>query len=1160
MTIPKNNIPKQKLLRGLIILFFFISGTFLHAQSQSFRLSVQNIVQPDTRTLEFDVFLQNTDRSQSFELASCQFGFLMNSLVYTGGNLSAKIDNTGSGLNDNQQFTVKPVVENKLSGYPDRTLVRLAATPKVSNQGTIISTIAPGTLLTHFILTSSVDFKVNSTPDLIFISNDASSPLFPTKVEVFLLYWGSIKYKKQLIVTPGVNALVNENPVLNPMDLPLIFQVTGTGSYCQGTEGLAVGLDGSETGVKYTLFKNGIPQEPSIEGTGREISFGNQLSGTYTVTAANQAGMTGMKGSAIITENPSPDPPVPGTITHPTCDLSTGAVVINGLPEEGPWTLLRDPGNVSVPGTGSTTTVSEIPPGTYSFKVINSSGCISLPSVNVTINDAPPLPAVPEVSVNCSAGFGKAVVTVTSPVGDGLEYRLDDGIFQITPIFILVANGNHTITVRNSEGCTTTGLSFEIACGCANPPVVIPGSLTGVTCGTTIITVTNNRFGGGATSVSITENGAGTVIPASTNTTPFDFVYIPAVSDIGKTVIITITTNNPDGAPCEPASAQYTLTVSPAPAPPVPGVITQPTCAIPTGSVILSGLPASGTWELTRDPGNVIITGTGTSTTIAGLNSGTYTFKVKNSSGCVSESSSNVTIQSQPQTPAAPVPGTITQPTCTVPSGSVMLNGLPQPGSWTVTVSPGGITKRGEGPTTTITGLSANTYTFTVTNANGCVSQPSSSVIIQPQPLTPSPPVAGTLTPPSCTVPTGSILLTGLPSQGSWTITRYPGAVKLNGSGTSRNITGLQPGTYYFTVTNASGCTSPQSGNVIIPVQPSTPAAPVIGLITQPTLTVATGSVLLTGLPPSFQWRLTRSPGGIVTTGSGSSVTVAGLEPGTYTFTVTNPENCTSPPSAAVIINEQPGPLNFVITDPPTICSTTTVDLTSPSITAGSDENLTYSYWIDDSASEPLHNPTEVSEGTYYIKGTLTIDENTDYFAIKPVNVTADQMPVADAGPDQVLIYTFETTMDALPSEYGTGVWSVLSGSGNFSDNSDPKTEMTNLSFGRNDFLWTVTHGVCPKATDDVIIVVEDLIIPSLITPDMDGKNDYFILRGITSLGKTELVIFDRRGAKVYWNKNYDNTWNGIDYKSNPLPDDTYFYVIKTESGKSMSGFVVIRK
>ena len=29
----------------------------------------------------------------------------------------------------------------------------------------------------------------------------------------------------------------------------------------------------------------------------------------------------------------------------------------------------------------------------------------------------------------------------------------------------------------------------------------------------------------------------------------------------------------------------------------------------------------------------------------------------------------------------------------------------------------------------------------------------------------------------------------------------------------------------------------------------------------------------------------------------------------------------------------------------------------------------------------------------------------------------------------------------------------------------------------------------------------------------MDGKNDYFVFKGLETLGKTELVIFDRRGT-----------------------------------------------
>ena len=101
---------------------------------------------------------------------------------------------------------------------------------------------------------------------------------------------------------------------------------------------------------------------------------------------------------------------------------------------------------------------------------------------------------------------------------------------------------------------------------------------------------------------------------------------------------------------------------------------------------------------------------------------------------------------------------------------------------------------------------------------------------------------------------------------------------------------------------------------------------------------------------------------------------------------------------------------------------------------------------------------------------------------------------------------------------------------------------------------------VCPNVFDTVKIVVHNLVVPTLITPNMDGLNDYFVLRGLATLGKTELIIFDRRGVQVYKNLNYDNSWNGVDYNKNPLPSDTYFFVLKTENGKSVSGYIVIRR
>ena len=254
---------------------------------------------------------------------------------------------------------------------------------------------------------------------------------------------------------------------------------------------------------------------------------------------------------------------------------------------------------------------------------------------------------------------------------------------------------------------------------------------------------------------------------------------------------------------------------------------------------LLSGLPA-GNWTI--NPG--AIAGNTATTTISGLATGTYNYTVTNAAGCTSLPSANVVINAQPVTPAAPTvgAGAITQPTCAVATGSVLLSGLPA-GNWTI--NPGAIA--GNTATTTISGLATGTYNYTVTNAAGCTSLPSVNVVINAQPVTPAAPTvgAGAITQPTCAVATGSVLLSGLPA-GNWTIN--PGAIAGNTATTT--ISGLAPGTYNYTVTNAAGCTSLPSVNVVINAQPVTPAAPTVGAgaITQPTCAVATGSVILSGL------------------------------------------------------------------------------------------------------------------------------------------------------------------------------------------------------------------------------------------------------------------------------------------------------------------------
>jgi gliding motility-associated-like protein len=308
-----------------------------------------------------------------------------------------------------------------------------------------------------------------------------------------------------------------------------------------------------------------------------------------------------------------------------------------------------------------------------------------------------------------------------------------------------------------------------------------------------------------------------------------------------------------------------------------------------------------------------------------------------------------------------------------------------------------------------------------------------------------------------------------------------------------------------------------------------------------------------------------------VATGLGTWAKISG--PGNAVFTPDNHH-----PDATVTV-DQFGSYNFEWTLVNSTCTSTGIikvvfhDL--PPINAGRDTALCKGSSVQLQAKGTgtvawvpaalLSNPNIINPiATPDTTTTFTVNL-TDQFGCKnssDIVVEVREKTIANAGPDQVLGYQFTATMNALLAHsYENGVWSVISGTGDFVDSTNAKTTVKSLSPGTNKFLWTVTNGYCPLSHDTTMISVIEFIIPTLITPNGDGRNDYFVLRGLTTtLGKTELIIFDRRGAQVYKNLNYDNSWNGLDYNKKPLPDDTYFYVIKSANGKSISGYIVIRR
>jgi len=99
-----------------------------------------------------------------------------------------------------------------------------------------------------------------------------------------------------------------------------------------------------------------------------------------------------------------------------------------------------------------------------------------------------------------------------------------------------------------------------------------------------------------------------------------------------------------------------------------------------------------------------------------------------------------------------------------------------------------------------------------------------------------------------------------------------------------------------------------------------------------------------------------------------------------------------------------------------------------------------------------------------------------------------------------------------------------------------------------------------------IIIPSSDLFIPDVFTPNDDGKNDNFVIKGISGK-KVKLTVFNRWGNKVYEKSEYDNTWNGYPNASglilgnNKLPQGTYYFIIEFANGeyKPITGYVVLQ-
>lgn len=183
---------------------------------------------------------------------------------------------------------------------------------------------------------------------------------------------------------------------------------------------------------------------------------------------------------------------------------------------------------------------------------------------------------------------------------------------------------------------------------------------------------------------------------------------------------------------------------------------------------------------------------------------------------------------------------------------------------------------------------------------------------------------------------------------------------------------------------------------------------------------------------------------------------------GMYSVTVINEFGCTSTNNVNVSISN---PLTSSIANFQNPgCAGQTNGTIQSAVSGGT---LPYSYvWSNGLTTSSINN---LSEGIYSV---IIYDANGCSSENEKELTASDPVSVAVAGTNKELCNQFSINLEASFPTSGSGLWTVVSGSGVFADATSPVTTVSNLNSAQaNIFKWTVSNN-CNSSTDEVGINV----------------------------------------------------------------------------------------
>ena len=672
------------------------------------------------------------------------------------------------------------------------------------------------------------------------------------------------------------------------------------------------------------------------------------------------------------------------TITQPTLLVASTALINNVSCNGG------NDGSASVSGSGGTTpysyswplgdtsaTVNNLSVGTHIATVTDASGCSDTSSI--TITEPALLIAVASMTQQVSCSGGNDGSASASGTGGTTVYSFAWSNGATTAIATNLSAGTYIVTITDANGCfdttsvlvteplpiSLTTTSSNVLCfGAANGTgsVVATGGTSPYTylwsTGNTLSTATN--LSPGTYGITVTDANGCTATTSVTITQPVLLVATAVVdsnvtcnsgnngqasaSGVGGTAPYSFTWSNGNitASATGLIAGSYTVTITD-----VNGctstsniTITEPTPLVITGTITnnvscfggtngsASVIASGGT-----SPYSYLWSNGSTNTSITNLAAGTYTITATDANGCTDTTSV-----------------VITEPTLLIASTAVTTNvscnggndgaaaalGVGGTAPYTYAWSNGATTS-------SITGLSAGTYTVTITDANGCTDD-EPVTITEPTPISVS------------TVLVNNVSCNG-GSDGVATIFGSGGSAPYsfawsNGS-TNAVAAGLSAGTYIVTLTDFNGCTDTASITITEPASLIASASSLNNALCSGSNSgTALASALGGTAPYSYSWS------------NGTSMdTAINLSAGTYFVTITDANGCFD--SASVTILEPSAVVANAILISDAACNGTSTGSAEGDPTGGT---APYTYlWSNGAGTDTINN---LSAGSYFLTVT----------------------------------------------------------------------------------------------------------------------------------------------------------------------------------------------